>query len=416
VKRGGPGEIKSPFGHLLAAWREDVADADSTTHPASLPDAIDPGEEGQLDALHFESALSQAQEGVGRTAPNPPVGAVVAKGEEILGMGHHAAAGEAHAEVVAIKSAGEDARGATLYVTLEPCNHLGRTPPCTESIIQAGIVRVVYGVEDPNPQVSGRGLAALKEAGIAVERVGRQLLRQKSQDLIEPFATTMTRGRPWVVLKAAVSLDGRIAAGPEQRTQITAGAAGRLVHLLRDQVDAVLVGACTARVDDPQLTVRLADPNLPEPAQPLRVVLDTRLETSIEARIFAAGSHALAIHTHAAPEERIESYKKAGIRTLQVEGSEAGVSIPAALSALAEAGITSLLVEGGGRVFSAFFEAGMVDEIWWFTAPLLLGGSGVPALPDAPKQVLRLEECIQMRAGQDLLWVARPHFGDAKKA
>ena len=358
-------------------------------------------------------ALGLAARALGRVAPNPAVGAVLVAGGRVLGRGVTGDGGRPHAEAVALEEAARRwgpaaTRGATAYVTLEPCSHHGRTPPCTEALIAAGIARLVAPIEDPDPRVSGRGFAALRAAGIAVN-VG--LLAEEARDLNAGFLSVAERGRPWVVLKLAQSLDGRIATATGESRWITGPLARRRVHLMRARADAVLVGAGTARADDPRLDVRL--PGFE--AHPVRVVIDTRLELDAGARLLGtAGDHPLwIVHGPAADAARRRALAAAGAQLLEVRAGPKGrPDLKAALEALADRGLTRVLVEGGGEIAAALVRAGLVDELTVFSAGSVVGADGRPStgplglkrLADAPRFAL----CHVERIGGDLLTRWRP--------
>lgn len=319
-------------------------------------------------------ALEHARRGVGRTTPNPLVGACVVTDEGVVvGQGAHERAGEAHAEIHALEEAGDAARGATLYCTLEPCVHHGRTGPCTDRIIAAGIRRVVASMEDPFPQVSGRGFAALRAHGVTVD-VGVE--RDAAARLNQPFLSVMQDGRPWIVLKAATSLDGRLAAAPGQRTDITSDAARRHVQCVRAAVDAVGVGSTTVLVDDPLLTVREVYRERPL----VRVVFDRRLRTPPSARLFgtlAAGPVIIVT--------RAETVARAGGAAAALERAGATLcttdgSALEGVRALVHFDVHSLLIEGGAALHGAMWDAGIVDYMQVYVAPLWLGPDGVPFL------------------------------------
>jgi len=328
-------------------------------------------------------ALEQARRGLGRTTPNPVVGATIITDEGIVvGDGAHERAGEPHAEIHALKEAGELARGSTLYCTLEPCSHTGRTGPCTEAIIAAGIKRVVAAMEDPFPLVSGRGFARLREHGIdVVEGIGRD----ESARLNQPFLTAVREKRPFVIVKAAASLDGRIAAAPGVRTQLTSAAANRRVQYLRAQVDAVGVGSETVLVDDPLLTVR--DVYRERPLT--RVIFDRRRRTPTGARVFSTQ----------------------GQGPVRLVGSP-GDDLKSMLRQLASEGIQSLLLEGGARLHAAAWDAGLVDYVQLYVAPVALGANGVPLFGGRPWSPASLINPRVEILGPDTLiegYVHRPH-------
>ena len=330
------------------------------------------------DETHFmRRAIRLAERGRGRVSPNPIVGAVVVRGGRIVGEGWHRALGEPHAESMALRRAGSRARGATMYVSLEPCAHLGRTPPCVEAIVAAGIRRCCVAVRDPNRIVNGRGLRRLRAAGVRV-KVG--LCSGEARRALGGYWLAHTRGRPRVTLKLAASLDGRIApaggltaSGPGR--WITGSAARREAHRVRAASDAVVIGAGTARTDDPRLTAR----GVGALRQPLRVVCDTRLRLPLDLRLFSPG---LARGTvvacgQAAPAVRQAALEARGVRVWRLRASRGGVSPRALLVRLAGEGCCEVLVEGGSRLAAAWTRAGVLDRIALFVAPRLLGPGGL---------------------------------------
>ena len=358
-----------------------------------------PATDEQTLARAMRRAIDLARAVRGRTSPHPPVGAVVMQGERVVGEGATHPPGGPHAEVAALAAAQERARGGTLVVTLEPCNHFGRTPPCTQAVQRAGIARVVVGARDPNPRVLGGGLEALAGTGIATE-VG--LLDREANALIAPFLTLATRGRPFVTAKWAMTLDGKIA-GPRGGESITGAEARAEAHRLRDRVDAVIVGAATARIDDPRLTVR------PAPAdrrQPLRVVLDSAASLAPDARMLGEAGSTLVLTSRESDADRAR-LERAGAEVVRVAGDPEGrVDLAAALTCLGARGLAHVLVEGGSQLLGALVAADLVDEVVVFVAPRLMG-PGVPAL-DAPPQASRflpwtLDEPNVRRLGPDIM-------------
>lgn len=320
-------------------------------------------------------ALQHARRGVGRTTPNPLVGACVVTADGVVvGQGAHERAGEAHAEIHALEEAGAAARGATLYCTLEPCVHQGRTGPCTERIIAAGIRRVVASMEDPFPQVSGRGFAALRAHGVQVD-VGVE--REAAARLNQPFLTVMQASRPWVLLKAATSLDGRVAAAPGVRTAITSAPALRHAQQVRAEVDAIAVGSGTILADDPVLTVREVFRERPL----IRVVFDRRLRMPASARLLSTGIVGPVIilttpEAVARPDSPAAALERAGATICQVEGG----GVAAGLRALVPFDVHSVLLEGGATLQRAAWDAQVVDYVQLYVAPRWIGPSGVPFL------------------------------------
>lgn len=355
-------------------------------------------------AAELERAATRRALDAARTdipSPNPPVGAVVLRDGVIVGVGHHARVGAPHAEVAALREAGPLAHGATLFVTLEPCNHHGRTPPCTDAILAAGVREVVFAVADPNPHVAGGGAARLRAAGLSV-RQGFGPLQADAEALLAPWRTFITAGRPRVTLKLAMSLDGRIATRTGDSRWITGPEARADGHALRAANDAVLVGSSTVRSDDPRLTVRDAPCSRP----PLRVVIDGRGRTPDEAKIFSiADAPTCLVTTGAHPREALAAR---GVDVMQVGAVDGGHALlPEVLRGLAARGVVSALCEGGGGLHGALLDAGLVDAVVAYVAPTLLGGvdatmavqgAGFARLADA----LRLRWSDVRRVGNDL--------------
>jgi len=326
------------------------------------------------DARFMARALALAAEGLGRTFPNPPVGAVFVRGGRVVGEGFHQRAGAPHAEIEALRAAGGRVRGATLYVTLEPCSHHGRTPPCADALVGLGLRRVVVALVDPNPRVRGRGLARLRRAGIRVV-IGPGA--EEARLLTAGYRSRVLRGRPLVTLKLATTLDGRIAAASGDARWITGPAARRLAHALRDVSDAVLVGAGTVRADDPQLTCRL-----PGGHHPVRIVLaGLTLRLPARARVLARGGPPTwVVAPRGAPVARVRALQRRGVEVLLVPGRRGRVPFGALVRLLGARGLTSLLVEGGGTVAAEALRARAVDRLVLFVAPTLLGGDAVAAV------------------------------------
>lgn len=333
-------------------------------------------------------ALREARRGRGRTSPNPPVGAVVVTaGGTVAGRGFHRRAGAPHAEIEALASAGSAARGATLVVTLEPCAHHGRTPPCTEAIVAAGVRRVVIGARDPNPHVPGQGAALLAAAGV---EVADGVLEAACNDLIAPFRKHVRTGLPWVTLKLAASLDGRIATAAGDSRWITGPDSRRYAHRLRNEHDAILVGAETVRRDDPALTCRLRGGR-----NPLRIVLDGRLRLPATARVLTDGAApTLIVAGRSAPARRPWMDRAAGVQVMRLSDRDGVVSPRALLRALGRRGVVSVLVEGGARVAGTLLRAGAVDRLLCFLAPMLIGEDGRPMV--GPLGVLGLRSALRL--------------------
>ncbi len=356
-----------------------------------------------VSELFMRAALGEAAKGLGRTSPNPAVGAVLVKSGRVIARGHHERAGGPHAEVVALGAAGARARGADLYVTLEPCDHFGRTPPCSRAILSAGVRRVFVGSEDPNPLVSGKGVARLRRAGVEVVT---GVLAPECDALNTQWFRFIRDRRPYVTLKAAVTLDGCMATRTGDSRWVTGEEARRWVHRLRDRVDAVLVGAGTARADDPRLTTRLPGGRGHDP---IRVVLDTDLSLPARLALFRARSAAPTIVAHASGRTRRLG---PGVELVRCRRGRGGVDLRDLLGKLAERGVTHLLVEGGAHVHARFLAEGLVDRVAVFVAPKLLGGEGVPLAagpgPSRMADALRLEEVEVERIGEDVLVQGRP--------
>lgn len=314
-------------------------------------------------------ALAEARKGLGRTSPNPAVGAVVVRGGRVVARGFHARAGEPHAEVVALARAGKRARGAILYTTLEPCDHQGRTPPCTRAILEAGIARVVIGSDDPNPIVSGRGIRRLRRAGVVVDR---GVARAASDRFNRPWFRFISSGRPFVTLKVAITADGKLASGSGDSRWVSGAAARARVHRLRSEMDAVLVGAGTVRQDDPRLTARLRGVR-----SPLRIVLDGRLSVAPRSRVFARSAPgALVLTGREASSRNGAALTRRGVTVMRLPARQGRIALATVLRALAARGVVTLMVEGGADVFSQFIATGLWDRLLIFVAPKILGSLG----------------------------------------
>ena len=354
------------------------------------------------DEQWMRRALRLAEKGKGRTSPNPMVGAVLVKDGKTVGEGYHAKAGEPHAEIVALGKAGGEAKGATLYLNLEPCTHYGKTPPCAPAVIEAGVERVVVGMEDPNPLVKGTGLHSLKQAGLDV-KVG--ILEKECRRLNEAFCKYILHQEPFVILKVAATLDGKLATRNGESKWITGEDSRRFVHRLRDQVDGVLVGIETVLKDNPMLTARIRGGR-----DPYRIILDSRLRISENAKVIELDpSKAIIATTGMAPREKIESLEKRGIRILIIESKLGKVDLKSCLLKLGEMGVMSLLVEGGSQINGSFLDEGLIDKIFLFFSPKLIGdplapgifgGEGVTRL----KETLSVEDLKVKKMGEDVLF------------
>ena len=340
---------------------------------------------GHDDAAHMRAALGLARRGLGNTWPNPAVGCVLVNNGQVVGRGWTQPGGRPHAETEALARAGEAAQGATAYVTLEPCSHWGRTPPCCDALIRAGVKRVVVAAGDPDSRVDGRGLARLREAGVVVET---GLFQAEAVALNAGFSRRVTLGRPVVLLKLATTLDGRIATARGESKWITGPEARRAAHAMRARHDAMLVGSGTVLADDPDLTCRL-----PGMARvPLaRVVADARLRTPLDARLVRTARSLptwIATATGHKPAE-LAPYQQAGVEVLTVpRGKPAGLDLAALLATLAQRGITRVMAEGGAGIAAGLLRDGLVDRIAWFHAPGVMGGDGLAAVQPLPLAVL----------------------------
>jgi len=328
------------------------------------------------DQSHMRAALALARRGLGTTWPNPSVGCVIVRDGGVVGRGTTAPGGRPHAEAVALAMAGDRAKGATAYVTLEPCCHWGRSPPCTDALIAAGIARAVIGATDPDSRVNGQGLAKLRDAGIAVET---GLLEAEALETLIGFNHRITLGRPMVTLKLASTLDGRIATHSGESQWITGTPARRLAHAMRGRHDAVMVGVGTVLADNPELTCRISGFR----ERPIvRIVADSHLRTPLTTRLASTAAEIpvwFLVREGADPARRT-AFADLGAMLIEVPGAPAGVDLTAALQALGTAGLTRVLVEGGGQLAAALLRADLVDRIAWFHAPAIMGGDGWPAV------------------------------------
>jgi diaminohydroxyphosphoribosylaminopyrimidine deaminase/5-amino-6-(5-phosphoribosylamino)uracil reductase len=359
------------------------------------------------DHAHLARALELAARGLYTTDPNPRVGCVIVRDGRVVGEGWHVRAGEAHAEVIALRAAGPQTRGATLYVTLEPCSHIGRTPPCADAVIEAGVARVVCCTADPHPRVAGGGIARLRAAGIAVS-VGA--LGGEARELNAGFFSRFERGRPFIRLKLAMSLDGRTAPAPGGKLWISGEAARADVQMWRARSSAILTGAGTVRTDDPRLDVRLAYGSWVR--QPLRVLLDPLLSCSAAAKLF----HGAGALVFAATDAPLRS--AAGARVERLPRAAGGLDLHAVVARLTELEINELLVECGPRLAGAFMLANLVDEFVLYVAPSLLGADAAPLLHvsglGAPGSLPAFEIRDVQRIGDDLRLVLNPKSNPGK--
>lgn len=348
------------------------------------------------DRSYMQMALSLALRGRGHTSPNPMVGAVIVKEGQVIGRGYHARVGEAHAEVVALREAAEHSAGATMYVTLEPCNHHGRTPPCSLAVIEADISRVVVAMEDPNPLVKGKGIARLQEAGVKVE-VG--CLQAEARRLNEFFVVFHEMNRPFVTIKWAMSLCGRTAHDSGQSRWITNSESRQYVHRLRSQHDAIMVGIGTILADDPMLNVRLPGYDGP---QPLKVIIDGDLSIPRRARLIRdrSGGKVVLFTTPLAKPEMIQYFEKEGCRVIVIPSKRRLINMKQVMEHLRELGVESILIEGGRQIHTTLLSLGLVDKVITFIAPKIVGGR-VLRSPVEDLGLPNIESCLALH---DIKW------------
>jgi diaminohydroxyphosphoribosylaminopyrimidine deaminase/5-amino-6-(5-phosphoribosylamino)uracil reductase len=351
----------------------------------------------------MRSALALARRGLGSTWPNPSVGCVIVKDGRVVGRAVTAPGGRPHAEPLALDLAGASARGATVYVTLEPCCHWGRTPPCTDALISAGVARVVIATRDPDPRVDGAGIARLRAAGIVVNE---GVLKHSADAIAAGFWSRIQSGRPLVTLKLATTLDGRIATRTGESRWITGEPARRAAHALRGRSDAVMVGVGTVMADDPELTCRVPGFR----TTPLvRIVADSHLRTPLTKKLIATASESPTwiLIRDGTDRERRHAFADLGIRLIEVAGAQSGVDITQALTALGSAGLTRILVEGGAELAASLLRADLVDRIAWFHAPTVMGGDAWPAVQafgiDRLAAMPRFTRVAETALGDDML-------------
>ena len=361
------------------------------------------------DARHLMRAIELAGEARRPTSPNPRVGCVITKGDRVIGEGFHPGPGEPHAERMALSACEEDARGATMYVTLEPCCHEGRTPPCTDAIVDAGIARVVVGSDDPTPKASGRGLGVLRDEGIAVETAGGEAAAH-ARLLNQPFRKHAKTGRPYVVFKSAMTLDGKVATSTGDSQWISGEYSRARAHRWRSELDAVTIGIGTALSDNPQLTARVEG----VARQPRRIVFDAEARLPLTSRLVRSAGEVpvTVVCSRAASRGQTSALEAAGVDIVRGTGGTEPDRVRSALDALGQSGIQSLLLEGGPHLAGAFLDAGEVDEIRLFIAPLVLGGRNAraavegrgAAVVDAGRRALATDV---ERIGDDVLVTSR---------
>ena len=361
------------------------------------------------DIQHMRNALDLATGGAGWVSPNPLVGCVLVRQGEIVGRGYHQRFGGPHAEIHALRDAGDQARGATLYVTLEPCCHTGKTPPCTDAILESQVERVIVAMRDPNPRVDGGGLSRLEKAGVGVT-VG--LCEAAARRLNEAFIKHITTQQPFVTGKSAITLDGKIATRTGSSRWITGETARAVGHQMRHASDAIMVGIGTASQDDPQLTTRIPGQLV---SNPLRVVVDSNLRLSPEARVadVAEDRRTLVATTEQAPVTRAQALQERGVEVIRLPAQSDGrVDLSKLCKALGERGIASLLVEGGAALTTALLEQHLIDKMVFFVAPKIIGGDGVnvfgPCGVDSMDQALSLRELTSRSVGNDVMLEAYP--------
>lgn len=356
-----------------------------------------------VDYIFMSQALRLAEQGLYSTTPNPRVGCVIVRDEQIVGSGWHEKAGQPHAEINALADAGAAARGATAYVTLEPCSHHGRTPPCADALIAAGIARVVIAMEDPNPLVSGRGCALLQQAGISIQT---GLMQAEAYALNAGFVSRMTRKKPWVRLKIAASLDGKTALNNGASQWITGEAARQDGHRWRARSCAVMTGIGTVESDNPQLTVRHAETN----RQPKKIVVDSRLAIPLAARVLQNDAETFIFTAQTGNREKKAALSQLNAQVMVLPNAGGRVDLQRMMAALADLGINEVLVEAGGRLNGALVDAGLVDELIIYLAPHLIGDNarGMIALPELTgledKKPLKIQDVRMI--GQDIRLIA----------
>lgn len=358
----------------------------------------------RTDEDYLQLAIIEAKKAKGRTSPNPCVGAVIIKDGHVISTGYHEKAGTPHAEVHALRRAGDIAQGATLYVTLEPCNHTGRTPPCSHAVVQSGIKRVVIGMMDPNPLVSGSGVQYLTDHSIEVTT---GILEEQCRRINEPYFKYITTGLPLVVLKAGVSLDGRLNYRKGDSGWITGPKSLEMVHQARNEFDAILVGRNTIVVDNPSLTTRL---DKGDGRDPVRVILDSKLSLSKSSKILhlISDNYTWLFCCMTASQQSISELRALGVKVTQIPCDQDGLlDLTSVLKALAKEGIISLLIEGGGKIHSSFLKKRLADKVYLFYAPIIAGSGGVSFVSDLSvndrDSAIKIKDVIYTQCGEDIL-------------
>jgi len=353
--------------------------------------------ERSADEDYMRQALELAMKGLGRTSPNPVVGCVIVKAKRVVGQGWHKKAGGPHAEIFALKAAGKEARGATLYVTLEPCCHHGKTGPCTKAIIDAGVKRIVYAMKDPNKLVCGKGHKELVGAGIET-KCG--VLEKEARELNEFFIKYMTTGLPFVIAKAALSADGKLADKDGNSKWISNEKSRQIAHGLRNRVDAVMVGANTVIRDDPLLTCRI-----PNARNPQRIIVDAKLRIPLNAKVFNKEAETIVATSKNAPKAKVAALKKKGVTVILADEKKDKIDLRKLMKKLSSMGITSVMIEGGGHVLGSAFESGIVDKVVFFIAPKIIG-EGIGIVSGGKGDIMaeiELRDERSTRVGSDLM-------------
>lgn len=353
--------------------------------------------------MYMRLAIREAKKGLGRTSPNPCVGAVIVKHNKVIARGYHKKAGTPHAEIHALRRAGSEAAGATIYVTLEPCNHTGKTPPCSHALVRAGVVRVVVGMTDPNPMVDGSGIEYLRKHNIEVTS---GVLQQQCETFNYPFIKHITTNMPWVIMKAGVSLDGKLNYKKGRSGWITGEQSLHDVHKLRNRVDAIMVGRGTVEIDNPSLTTRLSRTLSKDP---VRVILDSRLSTSLDAKVYnlTSESPTLVFCSEDVSEEKLGHFRDHGITVYKVGKGGFGLDLHQILETLGRQNICSLLVEGGASLHGAFLHHKLFDYACLYYAPLFAGVDGIPLISgygvEGRNAAPRLLDVQRRKVGDDIV-------------
>ncbi len=360
------------------------------------------------DRTYMRLALREARKGIGRTSPNPCVGAVIVKHGVVIATGYHKKAGTPHAEIHALHKAGEDARGSTMYVTLEPCNHTGKTPPCSHAVADAGVSKVVVGMRDPNPLVDGSGIDYLRSRGIEVYS---GILEEQCVSINFPFIKHITTGLPWIVMKAGMSLDGKLTYQQGKSGWITGPESGKMVHRLRNIYDAILVGSNTVRIDNPSLTTRL--PRGKKGKDPVRIILDHTLSLALDAKPFSVSSSAdcWVFCSEYAEGKRRDELEARGVRVFPIRSGNGVLDLHHVFEVAGEQGLNSVLVEGGATIHGALLLKRLYDYAHLFVAPIFVGEEGVPLVTgystSSRNDAVALQDVQYKRFGDDVMVAGR---------